>query len=277
MNARCLEPPGGTTSEFTAQAPATGDASQPVHAAISALWQRLLTGELVVAETTMTNDAVMLSLRRWATPLRLAVPAESSRAFETVVRGQSQKVVAIDLELSASSVSGKLQQVVTGMGLRCNPTRIPLGVALLAHAAERPELIAGYWEGERIQDGPPTYVVMLKRCDAVLAGKLSKSEFDVVRRLLEGCTYRVIARDRVTSVRTIANQASAIFRKVGVSGRFGLLRSVIESTFRTPNTTWRAPVSDALLRIQASRPVLHGGADAPLVSNPALDRTASSF
>lgn len=211
------------------------DAIYDVHAAVGALWLGLLNGTFVVTDATTTNRSATLALRARSTPLpapsRTSTPA---RMLETVLRGKMQKVIAIDYRVSASAVSTRLRQITNGMGLRCDPSHLPLAVVLLAHAVERAELVEQVREGERVDGGPATFVIELKRCDALLASKLSRSEFDVARKLLEGCTYRTIARDRVTSVRTIANQASAIFRKLGVTGRFSLLRTLLDTTRQAP-------------------------------------------
>mgnify|MGYP001554949261 CR=1 FL=1 len=46
----------------------------------------------------------------------------------------------------------------------------------------------------------------------------------VIRALIEGCSYREIAVLRQTSTRTIANQISAVFRRLRVSGRNELVQ-----------------------------------------------------
>jgi len=49
--------------------------------------------------------------------------------------------------------------------------------------------------------------------------RLSSSEFAVASLLVEGHCYADIARQRSTSTRTVANQLSAAFRRLHVSGR----------------------------------------------------------
>jgi DNA-binding CsgD family transcriptional regulator len=52
------------------------------------------------------------------------------------------------------------------------------------------------------------------------AAQLTSAESDVVRRILAGHSNARIARDRGTSVRTVANQVASILRKLGVRSRF---------------------------------------------------------
>jgi DNA-binding CsgD family transcriptional regulator len=56
-----------------------------------------------------------------------------------------------------------------------------------------------------------------------VARHLSTAEFEVLSHFVEGLTYEQIARERGRSSRTIANQISAVFRKLRVSGRRELL------------------------------------------------------
>lgn len=49
--------------------------------------------------------------------------------------------------------------------------------------------------------------------------QLTKAERDVLALLLAGLSNAEIARQRRTSVRTVANQVASIFQKLGVSSR----------------------------------------------------------
>jgi DNA-binding NarL/FixJ family response regulator len=52
--------------------------------------------------------------------------------------------------------------------------------------------------------------------------------------LLEGCPYSEIARQRNTSVRTVANQVAAAFTRLHVSGRAQLLASTAQMLSAAP-------------------------------------------
>ncbi len=48
---------------------------------------------------------------------------------------------------------------------------------------------------------------------------LSPSEQQIVRSLLRGASYAQVAGERRTSVRTVANQVAALYKKLGISSR----------------------------------------------------------
>jgi DNA-binding NarL/FixJ family response regulator len=81
--------------------------------------------------------------------------------------------------------------------------------------------------------GHDVFVVSLPSLAECLPEDLTMAERDVAALLLEGLSNRAVASLRGTSVRTIANQVGAIFRKLRVNGRVELgqallLRSVDE-------------------------------------------------
>ena len=62
--------------------------------------------------------------------------------------------------------------------------------------------------------------------DTRLPDSLSPAERDVARRANEGQSVPEIARERHTSAHTVANQLRAIYAKLGISNRAGLMRAV---------------------------------------------------
>jgi DNA-binding CsgD family transcriptional regulator len=62
-----------------------------------------------------------------------------------------------------------------------------------------------------------------ERAELGLARTLSDAEINVVALIAEGRTYAEVARERGASVRTVANQLSSVYRKLGISGRLELL------------------------------------------------------
>jgi DNA-binding CsgD family transcriptional regulator len=60
--------------------------------------------------------------------------------------------------------------------------------------------------------------LVIGRQDPHIAG-LTQAESDVVALLSSGCSNGEIAARRGTSVRTVGNQLSAIFKKLGLSSR----------------------------------------------------------
>jgi DNA-binding NarL/FixJ family response regulator len=82
--------------------------------------------------------------------------------------------------------------------------------------------------GERLEiDGTELFVLGMPSLIECLPDDLTKAERDVAALVLEGLSNREIARARGTSVRTIANQVAAIFRKLKVTARVELSQAIL--------------------------------------------------
>ena len=82
--------------------------------------------------------------------------------------------------------------------------------------------------GERLEiDGTELFLLGTPSLSDCLPDDLTQAEKDVAALLLEGRSNREIARARGTSVRTIANQVAAIFRKLKVTARVELGQAVL--------------------------------------------------
>lgn len=244
-----------------------------VGAAMQTYWLGILSGALLIVDASTTTDRAVLALRRANNPLSFADSSAQASLFGAVVRGKLQKVLAIERGLPPSTIASKLRYMIERMGLDCNISRLPLAVALLAHAVERPELVDTYTDFARSLDSPATCVLLLKRCEHALAPRLSKSEFEIAGQFLEGRSYEAIARGRFTSLRTIANQMSSIFRKTGATGRYGLLRATIEQACVAPpkSTLLPAPPRRVPPLLRLTAPTL----EAPLLQPPAQPNHAA--
>jgi DNA-binding CsgD family transcriptional regulator len=77
-------------------------------------------------------------------------------------------------------------------------------------------------------------VISVPRPDHALGPLLPAAELSVIRALIEGASYGQIARGRGTSARTIANQISAVFRRLRVSGRNELIQRLFLDELRGP-------------------------------------------
>lgn len=73
-------------------------------------------------------------------------------------------------------------------------------------------------------EGEDYALLKLSSVRDVLPDSLTLAERDVVEQVLQGGSNADIARARGTSVRTVANQLSAVFRKLGVQSRSQLAR-----------------------------------------------------
>jgi DNA-binding CsgD family transcriptional regulator len=207
------------------------------------LWFQLVAGELHVADSYWTPVRSFLILERRKAG-HVSLSPRSLRALECSLAGVAQKVVADELQLSISSVATITRQALTAIGVLALPSRAPVLLSLLAHGARNPST-TGLLRRSAIQLTRADYVVLSTPLrhpgwDSVL----SPAERAVVYLRAEGCSHAEIARSRRTSPRTIANQLGAAFRRLGVSGRGGLLQYLV---LPAPSEAWphdTAPLQD---------------------------------
>jgi DNA-binding CsgD family transcriptional regulator len=139
-----------------------------------------------------------------------------------VLLGRQQKVVAADEHCSASRVATAAAKCLRIMGLECQTKDTPMIVVMMAHAFHRPGALRHlqvHWEAA---PGGRT-LVSTSRPDAELDDMLSPCEREVLRWRVDGLSYEDIARERQTSVRTVANQIASAYVKLRISGRLALL------------------------------------------------------
>lgn len=76
-------------------------------------------------------------------------------------------------------------------------------------------------------DGLDWLVLSFEPQELELLGGVTPAETDVVRGVLAGESNAAIAARRGTSVRTVANQLAALFKKLGVGSRAELVHHVV--------------------------------------------------
>jgi DNA-binding NarL/FixJ family response regulator len=155
-------------------------------------------------------------------------PLEGRRleVLEAVLGGLRQKNIAIDLGLAPSTVALNARLALESIGASGKPSRAHPLLMLAARAAAesgRVTLRCSNIEGPNGE----LRVVSLARPDLALDGGLPSAELAVIRSLVEGSSYEEIAVSRGTSTRTIANQISAVFKRLGVSGRSELVQRLL--------------------------------------------------
>jgi DNA-binding CsgD family transcriptional regulator len=138
--------------------------------------------------------------------------------IEQVLLGDSAKVVAIDRQVSQSTVALAVRSRLRMMGLSCKLRALPLILVMAARAACSPQrgIVVG-----RMAVMPAPFrgrVISVEQPDFRLAEELSNSERSVLLQIMDGKSYVQVARVRRTSTRTVANQLGSVFRKLGVSG-----------------------------------------------------------
>jgi DNA-binding NarL/FixJ family response regulator len=138
-----------------------------------------------------------------------------------------QKVVAVERGRSQATISGHLKRQLKRMGVEQCTRRLPLALALLAHATDS-ELVEVTLTGSTEVAGACASWRLVAELSEVSLTDLSPGERDVTRRYLEGQTHAQIACARASKPRTVANQLASVFQRYGATGRFDLLRAILE-------------------------------------------------
>lgn len=194
---------------------------------VSEVWEALVQGLYRVKDTFTSESGCYLVLSTAAPPVAPLRPVER-RILERILRGDCQKHVAIDCELSTSTIATMAKHALGVLGVSSQPSRAPLAMVLLAQAerADREPAVeakkATFRHLER-----RLVVVEMRRPDRSLASVLPPAEVAVVRARIEGCPHKVIADARHTSQRTIANQLASASRRLGASGRLETINRLL--------------------------------------------------
>jgi DNA-binding NarL/FixJ family response regulator len=198
------------------------DAASTMDISLALLWRELVHGICHVVDGFFTEDRCCVILAEADAPV---LPLEGRRLaiLEAVLCGHGQKAVAIDFDLAPSTIALNARLGLEYLGLRCKPSRVHPLLMVAAKAGSKSDgMLAGTLSrlvvGER-----QLRVVALPRPDRRLFKVLPPAELAVTRLLVEGYCYEDMARLRGTATRTVANQLTAVFRRMRVSGRNELL------------------------------------------------------
>lgn len=187
------------------------------------LWHALTEHRMTILSTSFSEERTCLVLRaNQALAAQPRLSARDLRVLEGMLLGVERKVISFDLGIATSTVAQILKQALVDMGLSCSPARVPPLLVMLVHAARG--AISARLSIARFERDGQALVALSGEVggDAWLA--LAPAERAVLRQRLFGKSHADIANLRRTSRRTIANQVAAATRRLGVSGRFDLLR-----------------------------------------------------
>jgi len=173
------------------------------------IWGRLASGICRVKDAFVDEQTCYLVLCEPSAgesairPLQLEI-------LEKILHGSGQKLLAIDLNLSCSTITTVVRRALASLGVDCKPSRVPLALVIAAQASNdvQERLTAGV--ATFAYEGREHLVVSMRRPDCDLSSLLSPAEVEVVRAQIEGHSHRNIAGLRQTSPRTIANQLGAV-------------------------------------------------------------------
>jgi DNA-binding NarL/FixJ family response regulator len=193
---------------------------------VGTLWGELIRGECYVVDELFTATRCYLVLAYRSDELVRPIEGRRLDILQAVLRGLPQTNVAIDLNLAPSTVALNSKLGLENLGVSGKPSRVHPLLMLAARAASEPSVAVASCSSFAIADRP-LRVIGARRPDEHLERLLPAAELAVIRRLVEGSSYAEIAAERGTSMRTIANQITAVFRRLRVSGRNELLHRLL--------------------------------------------------
>jgi len=194
---------------------------------LAKIWTRMISGEYAIVGHGETESHCCLELRRQERQQRILLTREQVRITEEVLVGRPQKSLAIDLKVSASTVSSNAARGLQSLGLSGCASRAPLGVVIAAasHRLKQRHGMPGW--SARVVETQGGLEVRMSRPDPLLRPFLSAVEFEIVQLVLTGISHEEIAARRGRSERTVANQLHSIYAKLEVSGRFQLVHLAV--------------------------------------------------
>lgn len=188
------------------------------------VWNRLTEGQWRISRcfSTDTRLYMVLSFQRGARP------AGELDLLHRTLLGERQKALALDIEMSPSTVTTRLSASLNRMGFTSKPGRVPILLVAAALASKRPGFSLGGRLTQVTFNANEGALVSIARPDSGLRDVLTPAECSVARLIVDGLSHREIADRRGTAITTIANQVGSLFRKLGISGRNELLVRIVK-------------------------------------------------
>ena len=200
------------------------DASSTADINVSSLWRELVRGTSRIVDSFFSDERCYLVVTLKTDGPMKPVEGRRLEILEAVLCGLRQKNIAIDSGLAPSTVALNSRLALESLGITCKPSRAHPLLMLAARAAHAPTLTLARCSTFVTKDDRELRVIAIPRPDRTLATVLPCAELAVIRSLIEGLSYQDIAKRRGTSTRTIANQITAVFRRLRVSGRNDLVQ-----------------------------------------------------
>jgi DNA-binding NarL/FixJ family response regulator len=209
---------------------------------VSEIWRELVIGSCRVVDSffSETRCYLMLGQVRYA-GAATSVTGRRLQIVQAVLASSSQKSIAIDLALAPSTVALHSRLALRDIGVEAKPSRAHPLLMLAAACGSSPGTKARCAVFAS-RDQRQLRVLSAPRPEQLLLDRLPTAELSVVQRLIEGWSHVEIARERKTSPRTVANQISAVFRRLHVSGRNELVQSLFTDEYR--NLAGQIPIGE---------------------------------
>ena len=191
-------------------------------------WQELVAGGFGFDSEYCSADRCygVFSARSEAAAKLYRLPERRLAVLERMIDGQSQKVIAIDMARSDSSIAVTLADCRRRLGVNCRTSAFPLILALTALASRSPAALLWSHHAPGAEAG--LRVVSLPRPNAKRLEGLTPAEAEVLALWIEGRSPTEIAESRHACRRTVVNQLATARRKLPVSSRMQLLKWLLQ-------------------------------------------------
>ncbi|HEY1534625.1 MAG TPA: helix-turn-helix transcriptional regulator [Polyangiaceae bacterium] len=206
------------------------DARATTELVLARLWRDLARGLSTTIDAFFSKERCYLILADQLPGSAQPLEARRLEIIEAILGGSRQKNIAIDLNVAPSTVALKSKCALESLGAIGKPSRSHPLLMLAARAAAEGEDWTARVANFLIYDERKLRVVSIPHPECQLADSLPTAEREVSRRLIEGFSYKQMSEERGTSVRTIANQVSAVFGRLGVSGRNELVQHLLSAS-----------------------------------------------
>lgn len=213
---------------------------------LATLWDELISGACKIESWEYSERywSMVVAKRPVVRSAAHALRPRDIEVLERTLLSGVRKHVAVEVGLSCSSIAVIMQGCFEFMGLSCLPSRIPGLLVAAAHARHSQTTKSQSRSSVRATSlGNSVERIRVARPDADLPAWLAPAEHAVIHLLIEGMSYAEIAEERQTSIRTVANQVAAGFRRLEVSGRAELLCLLARWGLKSPERPTRRPPS----------------------------------
>lgn len=172
----------------------------------SGVWQGLRVGGLSVVDHFSTGERAYLLLQQRASGVVRVAPRRWDM-LQRILLGQSQKVVAIELNSAASTIAACTKGALRAIGINARVSSVPPILCMLVRAALRPPAVDAIRSTNCEQDGLHYRVLSMALKSSAMAERLSPAEQVVALMRIQGRSLAEIASYRHTSKRTVANNS----------------------------------------------------------------------
>lgn len=221
-------PPPETQRRWFERAIEEADRAARGQASLADLWRPLLSGELRAFLSVSKADRHFLALERVPIAERARrISERQEHVLERVLWSESQRDVASALSRGVPTITHVLGAALGKWGFDHHTCALPL-LLIAIHAAHREQPnLPRVRSHELVLAERSLLLISAPRPDRVLKPLLSAAEYEVTRLLVNGGGHRELAQARKCTPRTVANQLSAAFHKLKISGRIPLLRHLV--------------------------------------------------